>query len=300
MAVQLKYDETIAGATLKCNKTGGYANLAAENSASNIIYWTVAGDTYKCTGYYYQSNGITYVQTTDGKYVAMNLSSTDDKARLQFAQASTTNTTVQTEQMVSVKETQAVVNDIIKNDFHITENNLFCARFAHHLTASEKRLVYDLQKRVEKRNNALSTADFLNNVQSAYPAGYGEWSPYLEKLMKAQGGTAGVGVAVSTIIIIVVVAVVVAAISYSLYRTYKTFSDESAQDVKFSDDLTKTLSEKLTAEEYKQLMEETQGIVTKAKIRQRFGGWTKAISYVAIAIGVFAAYKFLRNRLGEE
>ena len=185
---------------------------------------------------------------------------------------------------------QKLINKIIKNNQTILERNLFCARYANKLTASERDLLYQLQARLQERNNALLNKELIQQAYTSYPAGYANEASYLEQFMN-NGGK--VGVVLSTTAVIVISAVVVASLSAAAYFAYKAFYNESEDDVKYSEELTQTLMAKLTPEEWEQLKNETQGIVTKARIKQSLGTSSSLIGIVGWGFAAFAAYKFI-------
>ena len=197
---------------------------------------------------------------------------------------------VTTVQSHSQSDSQSLVNRIIRNNKHILQNNLLCARFADKLTSDQRDLISDLQSRLYDRDQALRNGT-TSNVQTSYARGYNEWADQLTALVNHEiSGTAGVGV-VSTTLVIVISAVVVASLSTAAYYAYKYYADQSDQDVKFSDDLTRTLTEELTPEEYEQLMRETNGLVTRTKILSRLGGYGNVVKYALIGAGLYFIYK---------
>lgn len=180
--------------------------------------------------------------------------------------------------LYSPSQAQKLINKITKNNVRILENNLICARFAHKLTSAQKQQLYNLQARLNNRNEELLNGGLVTPQTQAAPEGYAELQSYLDSFMSR----GGVG---SLTAIIVVSAIVVASLATAAYFCYRYYASESEQDVKFSDELTKTLTSKLTEEEYEQLLSETRGIVTKAKIRQRLKNSTAWLIVAAAAIG---------------
>ena len=172
---------------------------------------------------------------------------------------------------------QAYVDKVIKNNARILENNLICARFAYKLSQQQRNDLYNLQARLQQRNESLLNAGLVTPKTTSAPAGYKELQSYLDEVMRN-----GIG---SVTAVIVISAIVVASLSTAAYFCYKYYASESERDVKFSDELTKTLTEKLTAEEYEQLMSETKGLVTRAKLRGRFGSSIKWLIAGALAAG---------------
>ena len=193
-----------------------------------------------------------------------------------------------TEQMgirYSQKSAQTYVDQVIKNNKRILENNLVCARFSYKLTASQRAQLYNLQTRLNTRNESLLQDGLVEAKSVSAPAGYAELQSYLDSVMQ-NGGVGSVTAA------IVIAAVVVASLSTAAYFCYKYYAAESEKDVKFSDELTKVLTSKLTEEEYAQLLEETRGIVTKAKLRSKFSSkaWL-----IGAAIGIAAGWALIKG-----
>ncbi len=186
------------------------------------------------------------------------------------------------------QQAQQLVNAIIRNNEVILCNNLLCARFAHRLTRTQQQQLYELQTRLTERNAALSEDGLVDVQETATPLGYAELESSLNSFMQK-----GVG---SVTLALVIAAVVVASLSTAAYFAYQYYYRESEQDVKFSNSLTKTLTSKLTEEEYAQLKAETQGLVTKAKIQARLGGGTsKLFMYAGLGLAVLGVISYLRN-----
>ena len=106
------------------------------------------------------------------------------------------------------------------------------------------------------------------------------------------GAPIGAVVSISTIVI---AAVIIASLSTAAYFAYKYIASEAEKDVKFSDDLTKTLVAKLTKEEFEQLMEETNGIVTRQKILSSIGGGLGFVKFGLLAVAGLAIYKTFKD-----
>lgn len=190
----------------------------------------------------------------------------------------------------STTQAQEYVNRIIAANKQIIANNILCARFANKLSAEQRKTLYNLQTRLQERNNALIEDGLVTVQQTSYPAGYAEMEAYLQRFM-ASGG-----VGVATWAIIVVAAVVIASLSTAAYFAYKGYAAQAESDVKYSKELTKALTSKLTEEEYQQLLNETKGIVTKARIKQSLSNYTGLLSFGLIAVGaLFLISKFKGN-----
>lgn len=244
-------------------------------------YWFVATGNYA----YYEGDGnAIYIQTTKGWWIYVDSTSDYDNWTV-YANA------VQLPSY-SRDDVQRFVNAIIANNQHITENNLLCARYAHYFTKEQQQQIVKLQKRVQERYDAIAETGFCEDIQKGEIAGgYAEFEPYLAKLM--QDGSVGLVWWAWCII----AAVAVGALVGVSYFVYQDFFAESKDDVKFSDDLTKTLKDKLTEEEYAQLEKETAGLITKATIREKFGNIWGIVKYAAVAVGALFAFKFLNSAL---
>ncbi len=181
-------------------------------------------------------------------------------------------------QIYSAKQAQKLVDTIITNNQRILEDNLVCARFAHRLTSAQQQQLYNLQARVNARNESLINDGIVTVEKTAAPAGYAELQSYLDSFM-SRGGVGSITA------IIVVSAIVVASLATAAYFCYRYYASESEKDVKFSDELTRTLTSKLTAEEYEQLMDETKGLVTKATLKARLRSSAKWLLIAAAALG---------------
>ena len=177
----------------------------------------------------------------------------------------------------STRQAQSLVDEIMQANKQILCNNLLCARYAHLLTAQQQQQVRDLQRRLEIRNQSLQDDNLVQVTETNYPAGYNDLAPYLERLMSGEA----VGLAITTWII---VGAIVIGAATAAYYTYKKFADEAKQDVKFSKELTKTLTTKLTEAEYQQLLDETAGIVTKRRILASIGSTGKKMLIAGAAL----------------
>lgn len=228
------------------------------------------------TGYTATSNsGNIGYQTTSGGYILLN-DGWQEIGTQAIAKHSQT-------------QAQALVDKIIKNNITILQNNLVCARFANRFTAQEQAQIRALQNRMQARNNALQAGGLNSNIQTSYPAGYAELSASLDKLM------AGESIGLTATTWLVIAAVVIAATATAAYFAYKELAEESEKDVKFSKELTATLTQKLTPEEYEQLKAETKGIVTKARLKQSLSSYGNVLTWLAIGAAGLAAYKFAQK-----
>ena len=264
-----KYYRMLDGAVYNFNDAGqmAYAGGVTDSIVTVLL-----------TGYWLTSpRGNTMYQTTSGGYIDLS------DGWEEFATGSVTN--------YSDTQAQKLVNKIISANRHIVENNCVCARFSGMLTTAEKETLYSLQQRAEARNTSIIKDGLCKEVQTAAPDGYMYLQTYLESFM--QGG--GVGIAISTVVTIVIIATVAAGLGTAAYYAYREMKDEAENDVKFSDELTKKLLERLSPELYEQLLDETKGIVTKARLKQKLSGLGTFAKYALAICGGAAAYIFLKK-----
>ena len=190
----------------------------------------------------------------------------------------------------SQTQAQALVNKIIKNNITIVQNNLVCARFANKFSSEQQQLIRDLQNRAEERKAQLQAGGLCTGVSTSYPKGYADLGAYLDALM------AGEQIGIATWAIVVIAAVVVAATATAAYYTYRYFADESERDIQYSKQLMAVLQEKLTPEEYQQLLNETKNIVTKARIKRAAGSYWNVLKYAALAFAGYSVYQIIKSK----
>ena len=273
----MKFDATYQGAVMQgAGALYEYADGSLYGTAT-VLDNTAIGRRVALTGYTVTSKrGTVAYQTTGGRYIDLSEGWTKigTQAIRQYSQA----------------QAQALVDKICANNMRILCCNLICARYANKLTSDQQQAVRDLQRRLEARNEALQGDGLCEIKQTSYPTGYAEYESYLQKLM------AGEAVGVATwIVIVITAAVVLAATATAAYFAYKKLADESEQDVKFSQELTRTLTSKLTEEEYQQLLQETKGIVTKSNLRVLLGTGFNVVKMAAVAFAGYAIYRLIKN-----
>lgn len=244
--------------------------------------YTSAGDEgsvmVQLTGFYrYGTDGNAMFQTTGGGWIRMadGWSNTGYSPIRQYSQ----------------KDAQYYVNKVIKSNAAIYENNLICARFANKLTEDQQFLLYSLQTRLQSRNQQLLSDGLCSSQQVASPPGYSLLSNNLATFMQAYSTGAQISGVGSITATIVVTAIVIASLATAAYFAYKYMASEAEKDVQFSDELTKILLEKLTPEEYQQLKNETQGIVTKQKLFSKFSGAFSFLKWGLVVVAGVVVYK---------
>jgi len=268
----MDYNKELAGVYARVIDGSTY-----EQQPNGMVGISIGGPiTVILTGFYFIGTQYRWYQIAGGEFILWDESNTylTDKKETK-----------------TYKEAQDIVSKMIENNKRIVENNLLCARFANKLTADEKRSLYALQVRLDERNQQLMNDQLLQSQKESTPAGYNNFATYLSNFMQSQS----VGSITATIII---AAVVIAAMSTAAYWLYQYYYGESVKDVQFSDDLTKKLTVKLTAEEYQQLMKETNGLVNKAVVSERFSSFLKGgVTKLAI-FGVlgYLGYNYIKKQ----
>ncbi len=225
------------------------------------------------TGRYTWDDTNIYVETTTGYWAVINEQNPDFVGNGKDSKTSA--------------QAQNLVNSLLKTNMRILENNLFCARFSQYLTATEKQNVAILQHNLEVRNAAIMDTDVFSALEQSSPEGYSELQPYLDQLCSQNK----VGVVVTTTVALIVTAIVVASLSTAAYYAFSYYAEQATKDLKYSDELTKTLTEKLTTEEYEQLMTETKGLVSKAAITSKLSGSFSWLKYLAYGAAAYLIYK---------
>lgn len=277
---RLLYSETWNGLVLVA-KQGAQVRTSPAIIGYGVHHDVDPGQYVVCTGYFYEDSGISYFQTTSGWFVIANDNVTNEwysngKKKIQF---------------ISDQSAQKLVDTIITNNQIILCNNLLCARFANKLNERQRNDIRGLQERLQQRNNALQAEGLVRVDSTGKPGGYAELSPYLDRLMS------GEAIGFATWVTIIIYATVIAGLGTAAYYGYKAIADESERDVKYSKELTNILTSKLTDEEYQQLLSETRGIVTKAKIKSTLGSYWDVVKWAAIGFAGYTAYKFINSRL---
>ena len=277
MAIELKYDERFAGAKAVAVKDGAQAMSSIVSSGTVGSY--AKNDYTYCTGYYIDKGDYIYPQTTYGWYLIVDLNDPDWSFSTGAIKAPS----------YTQSQAQALVQKIINNNKDITRCNMLCARYADRFSQTQLAQIKALQQRVMARNKALQDQGLTQNVKTGYPEEYAELSPYLAKIMEDQS------IGIATWVVVVIAATVIAATATAAYFAYKSLADESERDVKFSKELTATLVNKLTPEEYQQLFNETKGMLTKSKIKSLVKGSWGTLKYVIMGGAALYAFYLLKS-----
>lgn len=283
----MKYDSKYAGSYYKMTNANVYT-LRSDGAFASASVANNATTSVQLTGYYaIGRDGNAMYQTTSGEYIRM----ADGWEYVAHAPI----------RYYSAKDAQFYLNKIIKANKKILQNNLFCARFVSKLNEDQQWELYFLQERLQERNNRIVSDGLCHQQQVSSPPGYSLLSNSLDNFMVAmQTGSpvSGVGAVVSTTTI-VVAAIIIASLSTAAYFAYKYMAEKAEQDVKYSDELTAILTEKLTDEEYAMLKQETQGIVTKQRILSSIGGGFTALKWVLLAAAGVGAYYLIKKKKGQ-
>lgn len=264
------------GEVYSWNAAGKMAYAGVRTGSTSVVQLTGA--------YVTTARGTTMYQTTGGGYI-------DLLDGWQQYQSGTLPTYSQT-------QAQYMLDRLLKNQRTILQNNLVCAKYADKFTSDQQQRLFELQSRLEARDEALRRDGLCNGLVESYPKGYANLEKYLldfmERPVKNEDFDYGIGSVTATII---VTAVVIASLATAAYFAYRAYYNESEQDVKWSKELTAVLASKLTDEEYEQLKAETAGIVTKAKLKVMFGSMVNVAKYALVAGGVYLLYQTIKKNI---
>lgn len=201
--------------------------------------------------------------------------------------------------LVNHSETDSVqkaVNEILKNNQHILENNLLCARMISlydkkgiAVPKEHRQLLYNLQARLQNRNTEIKKQ--ATEVQEAQSPNFNGYGTDLQNFMQ----NPKIGLIISTTLAIVIIAVLVILTGTTAYLLFDKFRSESKQDIKYSDELTLELKKYLPADVYNQLIKENKAnadqfnkIIDKASGK----GMLKTAGYAAAGV---LGFMFLTN-----
>lgn len=263
------------GEVYSWNAAGKMAYAGVRSGSTSVVQLTGA--------YVTTARGTTMYQTTGGGYI-------DLLDGWQQYQSGTLPT-------YSQSQAQYMLDRLLKNQRTILQNNLVCAKYADKFTSDQQQRLFELQSRLEARDEALRRDGLCNGLVESYPKGYANLEKYLLDFMErpSKGDLDyGIGSVTATII---VTAVVIASLATAAYFAYRAYYNESEQDVKWSKELTAILASKLTDEEYEQLKAETAGIVTKAKLKVMFGSMVNVAKYALVAGGVYLLYQTIKKHI---
>lgn len=280
------FDQSFAGAQLISIGEGSICPSVLQTAVTGSgTQWDVDKGRYvECTGWLRGNDKIAdwyYAQTIDGRFVLLNYNAKS---------ISECGWSLYKRRTYTASAAQKLIDKLISNNKRILENNLLCAYYSNRLSSQQKRDVVTLQRRLEARNDSLKEDGYVSNLITSQPPGYKELLPYLTSLENSVGSTTAT---------IIVSCVVIAALATAAYFFYKNLYEESEDDVKYSDELTKTLMSKLTPEEYEQLKKETAGLITKAKIKQKFASFGSGAKVMLIAAAVVVLWPQIRKNFKE-
>ena len=260
-----------------------------QSSGLNLhVYIIKSGRTVTLTGYGYEVNSsYYYLQTLENNnlYICIDY---DDLEWERVSEGSTKE--------YSQAQAQDLIGKLLKNNQYIFENNLLLSRFANKLSYNEKVRLYNLQKRLENRDNMLRESDVFSQMQESRIMGYSNFQDSLNSFMGSFNPSQSVGLVVSTTWAIITAVVVIGSLSTAAYFAFKDLYEESVQDVKLSREMLKIFEKyNMTEEDIATIQQETQGIVTKAvlmeKIRTTFGNIKNILLYGALGYVGYQLYK---------
>lgn len=192
-------------------------------------------------------------------------------------------------------QAQSLINELLKNNQYIFENNLLLARYANRLNLSEKNTLYGLQKRLEQRDNMLRESDVFSEMQEARIIGYSNYESYLNQFMRSH--KQGVGIAATTLMAIIVGVAVVSSLATAAYYAFKAAYEESKQDVELSRKMLQIFEKyQMSEEDIAIIQQETQGIVTKRVLMEKINNWLGNSKMLIVGgLAVLLGYKIYQN-----
>lgn len=192
-------------------------------------------------------------------------------------------------------QAQSLINELLKNNQYIFENNLLLARYANRLNLSEKNTLYGLQKRLEQRDNMLREADVFSEMQEARIMGYSNYESYLNQFMRSHKQS--VGLVISTTTAIMVGVVVIGSLATAAYYAFKAAYEESKQDVELSRKMLQIFEKyQMSEEDIAIIQQETQGIVTKRVLMEKINNWLGNSKMLIVGgLAVLLGYKIYQN-----
>lgn len=275
--------------------------IAIRNTSIGIEYPEPAGDgkyrivetnitaksVFTLTGRYLQFQDGVYAYQIKGSqgYNYYTSDKSDDIRRLSDADMTTSNIY------------QKIVNEIIKYNKIIFENNLKCAWYirvmeknGHTVSSSDRKLLYDLQNRLITRNNEFKNNDSITYYTEAQPDIYSDFSSELQNFMNKPG----IGV-IPVIAYLVVVAVLLIIGGVGGYALFKAMHKEASTDIKYSTELEQSLRNKLTPEEYEQLQKENAAALQKAIDDANSNKTMKTAKAIAYALAGLIGFNLLQK-----
>ena len=203
-------------------------------------------------------------------------------------------------QAVSEAKAEDLIYKLIQNNKYIFENNLLLSRYANKLSYNEKVQLYNLQKRLENRDNMLREADVFTQMQESRIMGYSNYQNYLNNFMSSFYLSQSVGLVISTTTAIITGVVVLASLATAAYFAFKDAYEESVKDVELSRKMLQIFEKyQMTEEDIATIQQETQGIVTKAvllqKIKTTFGNYKNLLIGAAVVYLGFTLYNKYKN-----
>lgn len=200
---------------------------------------------------------------------------------------------------------QNILNELISYNQSILESNLLCARIIGYcqdngiaLPASGRTDLYNLQTRLNARNDKIKNSGYVEQVKEDQSPNFNVYNDALVNFMQ-NPGISGIGV-IPVLVYVVVSAIVLAATAYLAIDVYKQLHTEAKADFAYSNDLTAQLVKFLPPDTYKQLLAENAANAKKAQdaIDAASGkSLMNTLKYVGVGIlSVWAFDKFIINR----
>ena len=195
--------------------------------------------------------------------------------------------------------TDIMMQELIKNNKSILENNLLCAALIDKIDVADIQIPNEyrsrliaLQTNLQQRDKHLSESIFIDKKTVASPLGFDKYSQQLSDFMKDPG------IGIAPVVIYIVVSVVFGImLSGIIYLLFKSDHSQSKLDITYSKDLTATLLKKLTPEEYQQLITENKENAQKIADAASGNSFLNTAKYLAVGyLGFTVIDKFIQSR----
>jgi len=189
--------------------------------------------------------------------------------------------------MGSKSGAEQLVNDLIKNNKTIFENNLLCAGMISKMEANgeivpvdRRNQLYILQNRLQARNQKILNSAFIDTKKTAQPDGFIQYAPQLNQFMNNPG--IGIVPVVAYIVVAVIFGLLVSALIYLIFKPDYT---DSKSDLVVSADLTKALAT-LSPEARAGVLQDLNGQVDKAYVQGKTDGSGASLLKTGMYLGL--------------
>lgn len=202
----------------------------------------------------------------------------------------------------ATKSVQAELNELIQNHQIILENNLLCARIikvaeTNNITVPThlRKKLYDLQIRLQDRNNELKKHPDITEYQEATSPNFSRYNSILQDFMN----NPKIGVVISTTVAIVIAVTIFVLSGSTAYLIIRTLTAKSKEDIKYSDKLLNDLKQYLPEPVFNQLIKENEKNADQFARSANRGSISSTIRTVGYGLAGILGFMFLTNLLNK-